>query len=93
MKFGKRNMEKIAQINKVQNKKWYKQGYADGLEFVRNEAEYEDLAAIARAKGIPVNWDIFRAEIVNKYLNNPLFDFQAYSEGFSQVCIKFFESI
>ncbi len=86
-------MEKIVSTNKVQYKKWYDKGYTYGLEFIQKEADYEELAAISREKGIPVNWDIFRAEILNRYLDNPLFNFQAYSEGFSQACMKFFETI
>ena len=73
--------------------KWYTEGYAYGLKFAREEAEYEELAAIARAKGLPAHWDIFRAEILNRYLDNPLFDFQSYSEGFSKACIAFYETI
>jgi len=78
---------------KVQQEKWYQQGYSYGFEFAREEAEYEELAAIARAKEIPVHWDIFRGEIINRYLDDPLFDFQAYSEGFSKACMEFFKKI
>lgn len=86
-------MEKIVQPNKTQYKKWYQQGYVYGLEFAQKEADYEELAAITRAKEIPVNWDIFRAEILNRYLDNPLFEFQAYSDGCSQACMEFFRAI
>lgn len=78
---------------KTQHGKWYQEGYAYGFIFAREEGDYEELAAIVRAKDIPVNWDIFRAEIVSRYMYNPLFDFQAYSEGFSKACMEFFKKI
>lgn len=61
--------------------------------FALEEADYDELAAIYRARGIPKNWDIFRAEIRNEYLNNPDFDFKAYAAGFAKACIEFFEKI
>lgn len=72
---------------------WFERGYKNGYEFSRYEADYDELAAIFRAKGIPANWDIFRAEIMNKHLKYKAFDFQAYASGFSKACIEFFESI
>lgn len=73
--------------------KWDVQGYRDGYRFAAEEADYDDLAAIHRAGGIPVNWDIFRAEILNTYLGSPSFDFHAYSSGFARGCIQFFERV
>jgi len=75
------------------NEKWFYEGYRKGREFALEEADYDELAAIYRAKGIPKNWDIFRAEIKNAYLNNPDFDFKAYAAGFAKACIEFFEKI
>jgi len=85
--------EKKKDSTGTQHGKWYKEGYAYGFIFAREEADYEELAAIVKAKEIPVNWDIFRAEILSGHMYNPLFDFQAYSEGFSKACIEFFEMI
>ena len=75
------------------NKKWFDQGYEKGYQFSRHEADYDELAAISRAKGIPANWDIYRAEILNTYLGNKSFDFQAYEAGFVKACMEFFEKI
>lgn len=86
------NANKDAATGTAQNK-WYKEGYRAGTRFAREEAEYEELAEIARAQGIPARWDIFRAEILNAYLENPKFDFQAYASGFSQACTELFEKI
>ena len=85
--------EKKKDSAETQHGEWYKEGYAYGFIFAREEADYEELAAIARAKEIPVHWDIFRGEIINRYLDDPLFDFQAYSEGFSKACMEFFKKI
>jgi hypothetical protein len=74
-------------------KKWYKQGYQNGFRFAREEADYEELAAIARAQQIPSNWDIFRAEILNRFIATPDFDFQEYEDGFVSACMAFFEKI
>ncbi|MBS3759778.1 MAG: hypothetical protein KGY61_14065 [Desulfobacterales bacterium] len=73
--------------------KWYTEGYRAGTRFAREEAEYEELAEIARSQGIPARWDIFRAEILNAHLGNPEFDFQSYESGFSQACTELFEKI
>lgn len=78
---------------KMEQNEWYKKGYQEGIRFVQEEADYDELAAIVRAKGIPVNWDIFRAEILNAHLDNPDFDFQAYEAGFSQACTEIYEKI
>ena len=75
------------------NKKWYEAGYEEGCWFARHEADYDELAAIYRARGIPTNWDIYRAEILNKHLGEKGFDFQAYAAGFARACIEFFEKI
>ncbi len=72
---------------------WFRVGYADGCRFAREEADYEELAAIARTHGIPGNWDIFRAEILNRFLQNPSFDFRTYEAGFSRACLEFFVKI
>ena len=72
---------------------WDAQGYQDGCRFAAEEADYDELAAIYRAGGIPANWDIFRAEILNTYMGISSFDFQAYAAGFGRACIKFFEKI
>jgi hypothetical protein len=75
------------------NETWYKRGYEKGYRFARNEADYDDLAAVCRAGGIPTGWDLFRAEILNRHLGDKHFDFQAYTAGFAQACIEFFEKI
>lgn len=74
-------------------KKWYKQGYENGFRFAREEADYEELAAIARAEKIPLKWDIFRAEILNRFIGTPDFDFREYEAGFVRACKAFFEKI
>jgi len=72
---------------------WFRIGYADGLRFARQEADYEELAAIVRADGIPSSWDIFRAEILNRFLETSTFDFRSYETGFSRACHEFFDKI
>ena len=79
--------------DKGKHKNWFDQGYKNGGEFAINEADYDELAVIYRTGGIPTNWDIFRAEIVNKNLGDTSFDFQAYTAGFAHACIEFFEKI
>ena len=83
----------MAQKQGSYNKKWYDEGYEKGRLFALNEADYDELAAIYRAKGIPTNWDIYRAEILNTYLGNKGFDFKAYSAGFACACTEVFEKI
>jgi hypothetical protein len=73
--------------------KWYKEGYKSGFQFIRTEADYDELAAIARTGGIPANWDLFRAEILNTYGGDPSFDFHAYATGFARACMEFFQKI
>ncbi|MFP3869339.1 MAG: hypothetical protein ACLFVT_00470 [Syntrophobacteria bacterium] len=75
------------------NEKWFAAGYEKGYDFARCEADYDELAAIYRAKGIPTFWDIFRAEVLNRYLGVKGFDFESYAAGFAQACIEFFEKI
>lgn len=75
------------------NKKWYEAGYEAGFRFARYEADYDELAAVYRAKGLPANWDIYRADILNQHLGDKSFDFQAYAAGFSRACIEFFKKI
>ena len=79
--------------DKDKHKDWFGRGYQKGFEFARYEADYDELAAVYRAGGIPINWDIFRAEILNEHLADTSFDFQAYAAGFEQACIEFFEKI
>ena len=82
-----------AQQDKKNHKNWFKHGYRKGYKFARNEADYDELAAVYRARGIPPNWDIYRAEILNEHLEDTSFNFQAYAAGFAQACIEFFEKI
>jgi hypothetical protein len=81
------------QKNKAVDKAWYARGYAKGYRFARNEADYDELAAVCRAGGIPPGWDLFRAEILNQHLGRKGFDFRAYADGFAQACIEFYEKI
>jgi hypothetical protein len=78
---------------KVEHKNWFDPGYKNGKAFAVDEADYDELAAIYRAGGIPTNWDLFRAEILNKHLGDKRFDFQSYAAGFAHACIEFFEKI
>lgn len=77
----------------VTQKNWDEIGYENGLRFARDEADYDELAAIVRAKKIPLKWDIFRAEILNRFISVPDFNFQAYEAGFVRACAAFFERI
>ncbi len=81
------------QMKKNNTQKWYDLGYTHGFTFANEEADYEDLAAIYREKTIPTHWDIFRAEILNKFLADPSFDFSAYSKGFGCSCEKIFKTL
>ena len=83
----------MAQKEGSHNKKWYDAGYEEGSRFARYEADYDELAAVYRTKGIPTNWDIYRAEILNRHVGDKGFDFQAYAAGFARACIDFFEKI
>ncbi len=76
-----------------EQKKWYDRGYEDGYRFARQEADYDELAAIYRNNGIPANWDIYRAEILNRYLGEKSFDFKAYERGFTMACLEFFNEM
>lgn len=73
--------------------KWYDLGYEEGDRFARDEADYDELNAIYRSSGIPANWDIFRAEILNRYLGEKGFDFKAYERGFAAACLEFHSKI
>lgn len=86
-------LEIMAQSDQIYNKKWYDEGYEKGCLFARHEADYEELSAIYRAREIPTNWDIYRAEILNKYIGDKNFDFQAYAAGFACACIEFYKKI
>lgn len=79
--------------NKEEHKNWFELGYKNGGEFAKDEADYDELAAIYRTGEIPIHWDIFRAEILNKHLGDKSFDFQTYAAGFVRACIEFFEKI
>ena len=83
----------MAQSDQIYNKKWYDEGYEKGCLFARHEADYDELAAVYRDRGIPTNWDIYRAEILNKYIGDKDFDFQAYTVGFACACIELYEKI
>jgi hypothetical protein len=72
---------------------WFKRGYQKGTRFARHEADYDELAAVYRAGGIPPKWDLYRAEILNRHMGDKGFDFQTYAAGFAQACIEFFERI
>ena len=85
------NGEKRAPIEA--EKKWFEQGYTNGSRFAKEEADYEELAAIVRAEKIPLQWDIFRAEILNRFIGTPDFDFHEYEAGFVRACKVFFEKI
>ena len=82
-----------ASLAETMQSKWYREGYRIGHRFALEEADYDELAAIYRAGGIPYNWDIFRAEILNSHLEAPAFDFQAYAAGFARACMAFFEKL
>lgn len=73
--------------------RWFCEGYEEGRRFAREEADYEELAAIYRAGGIPKNWDIFRAEVLSAHLGVRDFDFKAYASGFTKACMEFFDRI
>jgi hypothetical protein len=75
------------------NQTCFERGYRKGYEFARFEADYDELAAVYRAGGIPASWDLYRAEILNRHLGDKAFDFQSYAAGFAQACIEFFEKI
>ena len=83
----------MVQRDKKKHKNWFERGYRKGCEFAGYESDYDELAAVYRARGIPTNWDIYRAEILNEHLEDTSFDFQAYAAGFTQACIEFFEKI
>jgi hypothetical protein len=70
---------------------WFDRGYRKGYRFARNEADYDELAAVCRAGEIPSQWDLFRADILNRHLGDKRFDFKAYSAGFARACIELYE--
>ena len=81
------------ELDAAYKEKWFGKGYERGRQFAHNEADYDELAAIYRAKGIPKFWDIFRAELLNEYLGEKGFHFDSYAAGFAQACIEYFEKI
>ncbi len=90
---GLHQTEKKKPSAKTEQSKWYREGNQNGRRFASEAADYDELAAIYRARGILYNWDIFRAEILNTYLGAPSFDFQAYTAGFATACMEFFEKV
>jgi hypothetical protein len=72
---------------------WFQRGYRKGEAFARHEADYDELAAVARAGKIPLNWDLYRAETLNRHLGDAGFDFQAYEAGFARACKAVFDAI
>jgi hypothetical protein len=72
---------------------WFDRGYRKGMTFAREEADYDEIAAVHRAGTIPPLWDLFRAEIVNRHLGDRTFDFPSYAAGFARACTNFFEKI
>jgi len=79
--------------NKANTKIWFQRGYRKGENFARLEADYDELAAVARAGAIPVSWDLYRAETLNRHLEDASFDFQSYEAGFARACKEFFDTI
>jgi len=79
--------------SKAVNEDWYKRGYEKGYGFARNEADYDELAAVCRAGGIPPGWDLYRAEILHQHLGDKTFYFKAYADGFTRACVEFFDKI
>ena len=79
--------------DEASDKKWFDEGYEQGHRFSRYEADYDELAAVSRAKKIPANWDIYRAEILNTYLGDKSFDFKEYEAGFVKACMEFFDKL
>ena len=71
----------------------FQRGYQKGYEFARHEADYDELNAIYRAGKIPANWDLYRAEILNRHMGDRKFDFKAYTDGFARACIDFFKTL
>ena len=82
-----------AQRDEQANDSSFERGYRKGAVFALREADYDELAAVARAKRIPANWDLFRAEILNRHLGDGTFDFKAYEAGFARACMDVFEKI
>lgn len=68
----------------------FEEGYRDGVRFAREEADYDELAAVYRANGIPLMWDLFRAQILNRHLGDRRFDFRSYAAGFARACIEIY---
>lgn len=72
---------------------WFSKGYENGCRFAGEEADFEDLAAIHRAGGIPISWDIFRAELRQRHLGQKGFNFQEFTAGFAKACLEFYDQI
>jgi hypothetical protein len=83
----------MMQKDEGEYRKWHDRGYEDGDRFARQEADYDELAAIYKNNGIPENWDIYRAEILNRHLGDKSFNFKAYEKGFTRACIEFYTQI
>ena len=86
-------LRKASQKDRLMNQTCFERGYRKGYEFARFEADYDELAAVYRAGGIPASWDLYRAEILNRHLGDKAFDFQSYAAGFARACTEFFEKI
>jgi hypothetical protein len=90
----KSDHNRMEKNNPAENtQKWYDLGYAHGLTFAHEEADYEELAAISKEKAIPAHWDIFRAQTLNRFLEDSSFDFSTYSKGFGCSCEKIFKTL
>jgi hypothetical protein len=74
-------------------KDWFDIGYREGAAFAGSEADYDELAAVHRAGGIPTGWDLYRAEILNRHLGEKSFDFQSYATGFARACSDLFKRL
>ena len=73
--------------------RWYSEGYRYGWRFAACEADYDEVAAVARAQKIPAGWDLFRAQILNRHIGEKTFEFAVFEAGFTRACMDFFEKI
>ena len=83
----------MTEKNETKKKDWFDTGYREGTAFARLEADYDEVAAVHRAGAIPASWDLYRAEILNRFMGEKNFDFAAYSSGFARACSNFFDRI
>ena len=82
-----------AQPNTIETNLWYNEGYRNGWQFAAREADYDEVAAVARAKKIPAGWDLYRAEILNCHIGDKTFVFADYEAGFARACMDYFDKI